>query len=84
MTDMERTRLAEADLRIAKCKAHPSLSKNAFGRWLCTANLRYARDMLVAMEAILCAFERSASVLCLRRIRGEMCKRVAVLERIRR
>jgi len=27
MTDMERTRLAEADLRIAKCKAHPSLSK---------------------------------------------------------
>lgn len=57
MTDMERTRLAEADLRIAKCKAHPSLSKNAFGRWLCTANLRYARDMLIAMEAILCALK---------------------------
>jgi len=62
----------------------PVPQQKAFGRWLCTANLRYTRDMLVAMEAILCAFERSASVLFLRRIRGEMCKRVAVLERIRR
>jgi hypothetical protein len=81
MTDMERTRLAEADLRIAKCKAHPSLSKkhSADG----SARPIYVTRG-VAMEAILCAFERSASVLFLRRIRGEMCKRVAVLERIRR
>ena len=27
MTDMERTRLAEADLRIAKCKAHRPSAK---------------------------------------------------------
>ena len=60
MTDMERTRLAEADLRIAKCKAHPSLSKNAFGRWLCTANLRY--EVLVAVSTSRLSCKRAGNI----------------------
>ena len=58
MTDMERTRLAEADRHIAKCKAQVARQQKIIRQMTLPQSTLWARDMLGALETSLHAFER--------------------------